>query len=71
MAITEEGFGFGIIGRVKRTIEARAKNVKKSVYDTRDTVVKGKQVTPGGIVTAHIQGAREANRELVPGLKEL
>lgn len=67
----DEGFGFGIIGRVKRSIEARAKNTKKSVYDIRDTVVKGKPIQPGSIATNQIQGLRESNRELAPGLKEL
>ena len=67
----DEGFGFGLVGRIKNSIEARMKNVKKSVYDTRDTVVKNKPIQIGSIATGHIQAMRDSNRELAPGLKEL
>jgi len=72
MALLEgEGLGFGIVGRLKKSIERRGKNVQDSMKDTRETVVKRAAWTPFGIVSKHIQGAREANRELAPGLKEL
>jgi hypothetical protein len=66
-----DGLGFGLVGRVKRSLDRRAKNVQGTISSVRDTAIKGKAVAPGSIVSTHVQGAREANRELAPALKDL
>lgn len=67
----EEGFGFGIAGRIKRTLEGRATSVKQTIKDTKDVVKAQKPFVPGAILSNQINNMRKANQELAPGVKEL
>jgi len=72
MALLEgDGLGFGMLGRLKRSLERRGKNVQGTVNVVRDTALGKKKLEPGNIVGDHVQGLREANQELAPGLKQL
>lgn len=67
----EEGMGFGIVGRIKKTVEVRANTVKTTIKNTKDTAKGTKPFQPGTIISDHINGMRQSNQELAPGIKEL
>lgn len=67
----EEGMGFGIAGRIKRTLEGRANAIKQTVKDTKEVAKAQKPLVPGAILSNQINNMRKANQELAPGIKEM
>lgn len=67
----EEGFGFGLAGRIKRTLEGRSNAIKQTIKDTKEVAKAQKPLQPGAILSNQVNNMRKANQELVPAVKEL
>lgn len=68
--LTKEGLGFGIVGRVRGFLEKKGDNGQKTMHAVRDMARGKSDFKAGVIVSSHIDGVRDANRELAPGLKD-